>query len=73
MNVANLDAFGNPRSADHQAAAKYASEMIDSIAAKKATQLLPISARMLLPKRQWSICCRNFRRCCLSISLMSKP
>ncbi|XZE20404.1 hypothetical protein SH449x_000273 [Pirellulaceae bacterium SH449] len=148
MNVPNLDAFGNPRSADHRAAAKYASEMIDSIAtqlkinivtaaqrgdsfdqtersvrnavfqlgkqalelfiqlqgdgdlgpevttenakvlrrsetttrttirsifsmhcfdqftyapsAKKATQLLPISARMLLPKRQWSYLLQEF-------------
>ena len=88
MNVANSEAFDNPRSTptDRQfAAAKYASEMIDSIAsqlkinivtavqrgesfdqftyapaAKKATQLLPISARMLLPKRQWSYLLQEF-------------
>ena len=29
-------------------------------AAKKATQLLPISARMLLPKRQWSYLLQEF-------------
>ena len=148
MNVANSEAFDNPRCADNRAAAKYASEMIDSIASqlkiniaaaaqrgesfdqtersvrnavfqlgkqalelfiqlqgdgdlgsevtteqdkvlrrsetthrttirsifgvhtfnqftyapssKKATQLLPISARMLLPKRQWSYLLQEF-------------
>ena len=148
MNVANSEAFDNPRCADNRAAAKYASDMIDSIAsqlkiniaaaaqrgesfdqtersvrnavfqlgkqalelfiqlqgdgdlgsevtteqdkvlrrsettnwttirsifgvhtfnqftyapsAKKATQLLPISARMLLPKRQWSYLLQEF-------------
>ena len=34
MNVANSETFDNPRSTDRQAAAKYASEMIDSIASQ---------------------------------------
>jgi hypothetical protein len=45
MNVANLDAFGNPRSADHRAAAKYACEMIDSIATQLKVNIMTAARR----------------------------
>ncbi len=45
MNVANSEAFDNPRSADHQAAAKYASEMIDSIASQLKLNIVNAAQR----------------------------
>lgn len=45
MNVANLKAFDNPRSTDHQAAAKYASEMIDSISSQLKVNIVTAAQR----------------------------
>ena len=45
MNVANSEAFDNPKSTDRQAAAKYASEMIDSIATQLKMNVVTAAER----------------------------
>ena len=45
MNVANSKAFDNPRSTDNRAAARYASEMIDSIASQLKINIVTAAQR----------------------------